>query len=127
MEIEKDYEPEPLSVRNVRQFVTKGLANITPNSDDVVLAASEFATNAVIHARTQFRVRLEVRNRVIRLEVSDRSSTIPVIEGLDPSHRGLRIVRAVATDWGVDPTASGKTIWAEFLSAAADQDGRSAG
>lgn len=114
MEIERDYEPEPLAVRNVRQFVGKGLHDVTTKADDVVLAASELATNAVIHAQTPFRVRLSGRNRLVRLEVSDQSSTVPVMEEFGRSQRGLRIVQAIATDWGIQPTPTGKTIWAEF-------------
>lgn len=114
MEIERDYEPEPLSVRNIRQIVGKGLRDTTTHSDDVVLVASELATNAVIHAQTAFRVRLTAQNHIIRLEVTDQSSTIPVMEELGQAQRGLRIVQAVATDWGIDPTPTGKTVWAEF-------------
>lgn len=114
MEIERDYEPEPLSVRNVRQLVGKGLRDTTPHSDDVVLVASELATNAIIHAQTPFRVRLTTQDHIIRLEVFDQSSTIPVMEELCQSQRGLRIVQTVATDWGIDPTPTGKTVWAEF-------------
>lgn len=114
MEVERDYEPEPLAVRNVRQFVGKALHDATSHADDVVLAASELATNAVIHAQTPFTVRLSSRNQLLRLEVSDQSSTIPVMEEFGQSQRGLRIVQMVATDWGIQPTPTGKTIWAEF-------------
>lgn len=124
MDIERDYEPEPLSVRNVRQLVEKGLRDTTTHSDDVVLVASELATNAIVHAQTPFKVHLTAHNHIIRLEVSDQSFTIPVMEELGQSQRGLRIVQTVATDWGIDPTPTGKTVWAEFALSATEHTDR---
>lgn len=114
MEIEREYEPEPLAVRNVRQFIGKSLHDTDAPTSDIVLVASELATNAVAHARTPFRVRLTGRNGVILLQVSDGSPTLPTIEGLSQSRRGLRLVETVSSRWGVEPTRTGKTVWAEF-------------
>lgn len=114
MDIEKEYDPEPLSVRNVRELVAKGLHDTTHSIDDVVLVASELATNAIAHARTPFKVRLTAPGDHVRLEVSDQSSVIPAIEQLSGSQRGLRIVQALSSRWGIDPDESGKTIWVDF-------------
>ena len=82
--------------------------------DDVVLAASEFAANVIRHAHTPFTVRLNTDEERVRLEVSDGSSIIPAVEDLSESNRGLRMIEAISSRWGVEATESGKTVWAEF-------------
>lgn len=82
--------------------------------DDVVLTASELASNVIRHAHTPYTVRLEQREELIRLEISDGSSIVPAVEDLASSQRGLRVVTATSDDWGIEATDNGKTIWAEF-------------
>jgi MEDS: MEthanogen/methylotroph, DcmR Sensory domain/Histidine kinase-like ATPase domain len=85
--------------------------------DDVLLAISELATNAVIHAGTPFAVTVSATDSAIRIAVQDWSSLPPVIRDATPtapSGRGLRLVAAVARDWGVEPGPDGKTVWAEL-------------
>lgn len=73
------------------------------------------AANVIRHARTKFRVSLEARYGMLRVEVSNGSSVIPAIEDPTESNRGLRIIDALAQRWGIESTETGKTIWAEFL------------
>ncbi len=51
-----------------------------------------------------------------RLEVADTDPAIPQIpnEPRPVGGRGLDIVEAISDDWGVQPTGSGKVVWAEF-------------
>jgi hypothetical protein len=86
----------------------------SPRLSDVVLAASELATNAVRHTGTRYTVRIAVQPNLIRLEVTDASSVFPSLLGLTDSHRGLRIVDAISESWGIDGNTGGKTVWAEF-------------
>ncbi|HSJ82256.1 MAG TPA: ATP-binding protein [Acidimicrobiia bacterium] len=113
MRVQRDFEPEPESAQAVRRFVEGALAG-EPFLDDILLTASEFATNVIRHARTPFTVRLISADDKVRVEVSDGSSIIPAVEDLSESYRGLRMIDAVSTQWGVDATESGKTVWAEF-------------
>jgi anti-sigma regulatory factor (Ser/Thr protein kinase) len=86
--------------------------------DDVQLVVSELATNAVIHAGTPFSVSVSSDGSVIRIAVSDWSAVRPVMREGSPGSvagRGLRLVAAVADDWGVDPSPDGKTVWAELF------------
>lgn len=82
------------------------------------LLVSELVTNAVIHART--RVRLELHQATPRLWVGvtdqDEKSQVQVqrCSPLARHGRGLEIVDSLARDWGVDRTASTKTVWFEL-------------
>jgi hypothetical protein len=117
--VARDFLPEPASARAARHFV----ADVTAVDDVDVgfrLAAltSELANNAVIHARTPFTVGVLPGETRIRVTVSDGSVTPPVPRSLGPDHpsgRGLRIVEALADDWGFSLEKRGKTVWFEVL------------
>jgi hypothetical protein len=80
--------------------------------------------NAVLHGRVRGRdFRLGLRlydDGTLRVEVTDargdRLPRVPDPGGEDAeSGRGLRIVQAYATRWGVEEApANGKTVWAEL-------------
>ena len=85
--------------------------------DDVRIAITELAANAVVHARTPFSVSLRSTGPIVRLAVRDGSHAAPAVRadtGTTPSGRGMRIVAALAGRWGVDPAPGGKVVWAEF-------------
>jgi anti-sigma regulatory factor (Ser/Thr protein kinase) len=110
---QQEFESIPDSVAAVRRLVRDHLPSST-QTDDLVLIASELATNVVNHARTDFAVSIEGSDPV-RLEISDGSSILPAVADLaDGSGRGLRIVDTLATRWGVDATPSGKVVWVEL-------------
>lgn len=112
------YPAEFASVRRARRFVIAWVSTTgTPQlADDVALVTSELAANAVIHARTAFDVRLREVPGGVRVELSDRSTTLPLSGVLDRtamSGRGLPLVHSLAARWGVEPEADGKSVWAE--------------
>ncbi len=87
--------------------------------DDARLVLSELATNAVVHARTPFSVVVRCEEAGLRVSVRDFSRMKPVLLETGPaaaSGRGLRLVEAVASDWGAELTTDGKTVWAELHS-----------
>ncbi|MFB6978878.1 SpoIIE family protein phosphatase [Streptomyces scopuliridis] len=94
-----------------------GLAELT---DDVELAAGELLVNVLLHTEGGAVLTLEVLPepvRRVRLWVKDRSSAWP--RRREPgesatSGRGLLLVDAVATRWGVEPRGDGKAVWCEF-------------
>ena len=111
---------QPVSASRARDFVRhrlgeQGLAYL---EDDVVLVVSELATNAMVHARTPFRVCLQAFELTLLLEVEDGCQTGPVLvapQPLDTRGRGLAIVRLLSRDWGVNARVDGgKSVWAEF-------------
>lgn len=110
---ERSFSPAPGSVVEVRRFVSQHLPAGAP-AHDIVLVGSELASNAIVHARTPFDVTI-VADGVIRLEVTDRSTAVPVkIDSPDGRGRGLNVVDTIATRWGVEVSPTGKKIWVEI-------------
>lgn len=113
MGVQEDFQPNARWLWEVRHFVKQALVG-APFLDDIVLVASELATNVVRHADTVFTVRVITDDERVRLEVSDSSSVIPAFEEITESQRGLRLIETVSERWGIDLLEDGKTIWAEF-------------
>jgi len=111
---------EKNSVAAARNFVGLHLLEHDLRSlvDDASLVVSEFATNAVMHARTPFVVTLYRLNGCVTLTVSDGSSELPtptILSVLDEGGRGLWIVDHLSREWGVALREDGvKTAWASF-------------
>ncbi|MEU8867613.1 ATP-binding protein [Streptomyces umbrinus] len=129
----------------VNQFDAWGWPHSTEISQTAALLVAELASNAMFHARVQgrdFRLRLTMddaldrarASAVLRIEVTDpRGECLPqVLEPALPTidcapapapapvtdaegGRGLLLVQALATRWGVRPyPPSGKTVWCEL-------------
>jgi anti-sigma regulatory factor (Ser/Thr protein kinase) len=83
-------------------------------SGEATLMVSELVTNAVVHARTDCMLVAEHRDQVLRVEVFDLdfSDVRPGSGGPGAeTGRGLMIVGALATDWGVTQHPTGKSVW----------------
>ncbi|WP_406183290.1 ATP-binding protein [Streptomyces sp. NBC_01006] len=98
-----------------------GIPHRTPLSEDAERIVAEFTANAVIHghaAGRDFELRLTLLGGVLRIEVSDaRRERRPALQPhayQAEGGYGLRIVDAVAADWGVTDRVIGKTVWAEL-------------
>lgn len=111
--------PIPFAVRAVRRLVLRTLASWDLGSlaHDATVVASELATNAVVHAHGPFRVSLRRTPSTVRIEVVDLSARAPfrpdqprdAIGG-----RGVALVAGLCADWGSEPQAGGKLVWAEL-------------
>lgn len=86
----------------------------------VELMASELLTNAVLYAGGDIRLLVSVADGVIRVEVRDASGDRPVLRrppADSTSGRGVAIIDALASRWGVDDVGSGgKAVWFEVIS-----------
>jgi MEDS: MEthanogen/methylotroph, DcmR Sensory domain len=109
--------------RSARQFVVRRLEPFVSASqlDDMAVITSELATNAVCHAGSAFTVSVTGDPASsVRIAVSDADQRLPSsprARDTDLSGRGLAIVAALSTRWGVDPAPDGedgKTVWAEI-------------
>ncbi|WP_432033369.1 PAS domain S-box protein [Streptomyces antibioticus] len=106
----------PASVREGRAFLHEALDSWTcaAVAGDALLLLSETLTNAVQHAEGPLGLHVHRTATDLTVEVSDRSPQLPQprMAGQDEeSGRGLILVRALATGWGVRPTDEGKTTW----------------
>jgi len=84
---------------------------------DAQLVVSELAGNAVLHACSPFSVSVQTDESAIRISVHDWSVRPPLMRDATPaarSGRGLRLVDALASKWGVELEPDGKTVWAEL-------------
>ena len=88
-----------------------------PIADAVTLTASELVSNVLLHTDSSGVLQAwdPKPDIPLRLEVEDHEPVLPAI----PSNPvvggfGLAIIDNVADAWGVDPTADGKVVWAEF-------------
>ncbi|MGH3385580.1 MAG: ATP-binding protein [Nocardioidaceae bacterium] len=113
--------PEPRSAATARRWMREVLESIA--RDDLVESASagvsELVTNGILHAHTALLLVVQAFDERVVVSVTDRSP----LEGrarLGPSvehdrdstvGRGLRIVRAYASEWGITTSAHGKAIW----------------
>lgn len=96
--------------------------NLTDNWPSECVAAlqvlvDELVTNVVLHARTDSTLVARVDGWRARVEVSDESTALPQTRhfGVDAlTGRGLHLVEALATRWGVQERPGGKMVWFEF-------------
>ena len=114
-----EFAPEARAVSEARRFLREVLQDLVGNSsgelaDALVMAANELATNAVLHARTEFTVRVVVDAAGVRVEVTDGNTRVPQqsVAPVDAtSGRGLAIIEGSGLDWGIDRHVGGKTVW----------------
>jgi anti-anti-sigma regulatory factor/anti-sigma regulatory factor (Ser/Thr protein kinase) len=81
-----------------------------------VLLASELVTNAIVHARTELVLRVELRGDLLHLAVRDGSPRLlRLVTVPDPEAeggRGLLVVEQLARAWGVNRHPDGgKVVW----------------
>lgn len=117
---------DPASAAVVRHQLAAELKRLRVDPrciDDAILVASELVANAVRHAEPIAASRLTVtwdlepdlEPAAVLIKVEDGSTRPPRRRAPDdrqPDGRGLAIVEALAADWGVAPTNSGKQVWA---------------
>ena len=83
--VRQRYAADPKSVMEARRFVLAQLPDAEAELRDAVsLMVSELATNAVLHARTEFVVCLEVTDEWLRVEVIDQGSEMPQRQPIPP-------------------------------------------
>jgi anti-sigma regulatory factor (Ser/Thr protein kinase) len=117
----RSFRAEPASASAARRFVTEelrrwGQPELIP---DAALVATELASNALVHARTDFTLAVCKSGETIRISVRDGSRLTPVVRQpplTSESGRGLRLIAGTARRWGTQPLDRGKITWAELHS-----------
>ncbi|MFD7991867.1 SpoIIE family protein phosphatase [Streptomyces mexicanus] len=91
--------------------------------DEILVVVSELVTNAVVHAGTDVELtcRLEPDTGTCVVEVADRHPAralrhhAPETAHEPPEYgRGLRLVTALAEEWGITYRTGAKTVWARL-------------
>jgi len=107
----------PSSVAAARAFVAEVLGDLPGElCADAALAVSELATNAIVHAGSDFEVRIERDGSRVTVRVADSGPGGPEVrspQATEAHGRGLQIVRTMASAWGVEhsPQELGKAVW----------------
>ncbi|WUX01679.1 ATP-binding protein [Streptomyces sp. NBC_01450] len=121
----------PASVGVARRRVRESLTEwgVDPEAcDNAILVTSELVTNALTHTASEWIVcRVHIVEERLHIEVEDQSRgwSLPAQRRPgpdDPGGRGLLLVGALSSDWGVKDTAdgSGHIVWAVLPSKGGD-------
>lgn len=112
---------EAPSVGRARSWVRDQLAAVYDAlgylTDDIALVVSELVTNCVSTEAHRFTLVVEAHHTTVRIAATDNAPGVPTKRRPPPDAlhgRGLVIVDALSTRWGVTPANDGKTVWAEF-------------
>jgi anti-sigma regulatory factor (Ser/Thr protein kinase) len=119
MEAETAFPPELASAAATRRFAEQVLGDWGCDAlvESARLLVSELVVNAVLHARTDGWLRLELHDGRLRVEVHDASTANLQPRSYAPdatTGRGLMILDALADRWGVELDDAGKTVWFEL-------------
>ncbi|MGP0002231.1 MAG: ATP-binding protein [Acetobacteraceae bacterium] len=117
---ERDYPGRANQVRHVRRDVAKHLGGC-PVSDDLILIASEFATNAVLYSRSRgghFTIRVKLYGDYVRLECQDAGGAWRGKRHTADRPHGLDIVDTLTgpDHWGTERTPDDtRVVWATLV------------
>jgi anti-anti-sigma factor len=107
---------ETATPRAARAAIESRFGN-RPRSRELVLCVSEVVTNALIHAHSRPVMAVGFAGDLVRVEVADQDSTLPVRRPYSTTAttgRGLHILDELAQEWGVERTPTGKVVWFTF-------------
>jgi len=117
-EIVQTIRPAADAVTSIRRNVAAALAEwgvASVAADDVLLIVSELTTNSLRYGSAPMRCRVRLDEHAVVVDVSDRGSSRPerrtVFDPTAENGRGLILVDALSSRWGVRPTGSGKSVW----------------
>jgi hypothetical protein len=112
--------PGPASPTAARRQVREALASWESGEFEwaALGVVSELTTNAELHAKTEFTVRLALDAGLLRIEVSDLSPRRPQPREYSTdatTGRGLSMLSAIARSDGIEAVPGGKTVWCELM------------
>jgi len=111
----------PTSAAYVRRALADLLEPCSGSADfgeTAALLVTELVTNAARHAGGDLRLRADLHDHTLLVEVTDVNATLPVLApapGWDSeSGRGLLLIDALADRWGSETDPPGKCVWFEL-------------
>jgi anti-sigma regulatory factor (Ser/Thr protein kinase) len=108
----------PTSAAAARRFVRDVLHRwrLGGREEPVLLCTDELVTNAIVHVCSDIELVVRRLDQAVRVEVHDGSTRPPlrrIADIEDDSGRGLQLVDALSTRWGVAAVPTGKAVWFE--------------
>jgi anti-sigma regulatory factor (Ser/Thr protein kinase) len=116
--VSRSLPAEPAAVSEARSVVRLSLTSTDQDLVElVVLLADEVVTNAVVHGAGPIDLAVDANEERVKVMVGDRSEVPPLPRRAAlyaEDGRGLSIVEAIASRWGVSATEVGKSVWFEI-------------
>jgi anti-sigma regulatory factor (Ser/Thr protein kinase) len=113
---ERRFRADAAELADVRAFLRQTVAERDsgePAFGEFVV--TELATNSIVHARTDFTVRVGFTPTYLRIEVADESNDPPLLGRNQPAVHGLEMVDRLVNDWGYElRDDGGKSVWADI-------------
>ncbi len=110
---------EPAAPRHARTLLRAAATEWEVNEEiyeDAAMIVTELVANAVDHARSSSTLTIDLDDHGLRVAVRDTCAAgVPHLAPADPHAprgRGLQMVDALSTNWGVTRHGDGKTVWA---------------
>ena len=117
----KELRAGPGTAAEARLFLSEALESfgVEVDEDAAALMTSEIASNAVRHGKEPIDVSVSAEEQGLRVSVFDRGSGFDADElrfdrGLSleiEGGRGLQLVHALSSDWGVERSEDGIEVW----------------
>lgn len=115
----KELRAGPRTAAEARLFLSEALKSfgVEVDKDAAALMTSEIASNAIRHGKEPIDVSISAEEQGLRVSVLDRGSGFDAEElrfdrGLEiEGGRGLRIVHALSSDWGVERSEDATEVW----------------
>lgn len=114
LRVDRDRQAPRLARRFVNELLAEG--GYDEVLDVVELLVTEVVTNAVVHARSEADVIVQLLPDAVRVEVRDEDDSFPVRrrpDGGQPGGRGFDLVEVMSRSWGIDMLDVGKRVWFE--------------
>ncbi|MFE7726403.1 ATP-binding protein [Streptomyces anthocyanicus] len=115
------FEAVPSEVRLLRRAAVAQLTQwgAAMACSEAQLVLTELAANVIKHVGegASATLVLEWKGRRLRLEMHDKSGSLPILRVADcdaECGRGLHMLVAMSLDWGTMVTAVGKAVWCEI-------------
>ena len=122
--IERDFPGATSAPSDARHFAREALVELVGHAAahgmfgaDVELIVSELVTNSVRAESPTVHVTLSLHEATLLLSVGDEAAGWPEQREAgvhDTGGRGLPLVSAISSSWGVRMLETGKTVWAEL-------------
>jgi anti-sigma regulatory factor (Ser/Thr protein kinase) len=107
------FVPQLESASEARRFVSSAVRDTSVDVDEAILLTSELVNNAILHAHSEFEVRVDIEDDDVVVAVVNHSPEfLPVArEASSTGGRGLTIVDNIADRWGFESHADEKLVW----------------